>query len=111
MLTDDYSIIFSQQELVERNECNAKYHFTSDFSLRCKDGIPANLNLYAKGIENERMTVENAFSMVTVSSILSDFSIAFGPTSKLVWLLLLTLFHHLHPDDDKSKISIAEFSL
>jgi hypothetical protein len=57
------------------------------------------------------MTVENVFSMVTMSVILSDFGIAFGPTSKLVWLLLLTLFHHLHPDDDKSKISIAEFSL
>jgi hypothetical protein len=55
--------------------------------------------------------VTNAFSMVTMSEILSDFGIAFGPTSKLVWLLLLTLFHNLHPDDDKSKISIAEFSL
>ena len=82
MFNDDYSIIFSQQELVERNECyakshfttntnseTAKPHFTSDFSFRCKDGIPANLNLYAKDIENERTTVENAFSMVTVSVI------------------------------------------
>jgi hypothetical protein len=123
MFNDDYSIIFSQQELVERNECNAKSHVatntnsettkshvTSDFSFRCKDAIPANLNLYAKDIENERMTMENAFSMVTMSVILSDFGIACGPTSKLVWLRLLTLFHHLHPDDDKSQISIAEFS-
>ncbi len=82
MFNDDYSIIFSQQELVERNECNAKSHFTtntdsetakshftSDFSLRCKDGIPANLNLYAKDRENERTTVENAFSMITMSVI------------------------------------------
>jgi|GraSoiStandDraft_17_1057272.scaffolds.fasta_scaffold487605_2 hypothetical protein len=28
MFNDDYSIIFSQQELVERNECNAKSQFT-----------------------------------------------------------------------------------
>src|SRR6266550_8608951 len=101
MFNDDYSIIFSQQELVERNECyaksqfttntnseTAKPHFTSDFSFRCKDGIPANLNLYAKDRENERMTEENAFSMVTVSVILSDFSIDCGPTSRLVWLRL-----------------------
>src|SRR5437016_14553666 len=80
------------------------------FCFRCKDGIPANLNLYAIDIENERTTVENAFSKVTVSVILSDFGKACGHTSKLVWLRLLTLFHHLHPDDDKSQISIAECS-
>jgi len=42
------------------------------FSFRPKDGIPAILNLDAKDRENERMTVENAFSTVTVSFILSD---------------------------------------
>jgi len=123
-INDDYSIIFSQQELVKCNLCDAKSHiktntnsetamshFTSYFSFRCRDSIPANLNLSAKDIENEGMTVENAFSMVTVSVILSDFSIACGPTSKLVWLRLLALFHHLHPDYDKSQMSIAEFSL
>jgi len=104
MFNDDYSIIFSHQELVERNECNAKSliptntnsetaksHFTCDFSFRCRNGVPANLNFYAKDIENERMTLENASSMVTVSVIISDFSIACGPTSKLVWLRLLAL--------------------
>ena len=104
MFNDDYSIIFSHQELVEHNECKAtshittntnsetaKSHFTSDFSFRCKDGIPANLNLYAKDIENERVTVEDASSMVTVSFFLSDFSIACGLTSKLVWPRLLAL--------------------
>ena len=82
MFNDDYSIIFSHQELVERNECNAKSHiptntnsetakshFTCDFSFRCKDGVPAYLNLYAKDRENEHMTVENAFSMITMSVI------------------------------------------
>ena len=104
MFNDNYSIIFSHQELVERNECNAKSHtptntnsetakshFTCGFSFRCKDGVPANLNLYAKDRENERMTMENSFSMITVSFILSDFSIACGPTSKRVWLRLLAL--------------------
>ena len=94
MFNDDYSIIFSHQEFVEHNECNAKSHFTtntnsetakshftSDFSFRCRNGVPAHLNLYAKDRENERKTVENAFSMVTVSFILSDFSIACGLTS------------------------------
>jgi len=50
MFNDDHFIIFSHQELIERNECNAKSHittntnpetakshFTSDFSFRCKD--------------------------------------------------------------------------
>jgi hypothetical protein len=82
MFNDNYSIIFSQQELVEHNECKAKSHittntnsetakshFTCDFSFRCKDGVPAYLNLYAKDRENEHMTVENAFSMITVSVI------------------------------------------
>ena len=104
MFNDDYSIIFSHQELVERNECNAKSHITTNtnsetakshiiysFSFRCKDGVPANLNLYTKDIENERMTMEDAFSMITVSVILSDFSLACGPTSQLVWLRLLAL--------------------
>jgi hypothetical protein len=95
MFNDDYSIIFSHRELVERSEYHAKSnittstnsetaksHFTSDFSFRCKGGIPANLNLYAKDRENEGKTVENAFSMVTMSVLLSDFSIACSPTSK-----------------------------
>jgi hypothetical protein len=69
MFNDNYSISFSQQELVERNEHNAQSHFTCDFSFRSKDGVPANLNLYAKDRENERMTLENASSMVTVSVI------------------------------------------
>jgi len=80
MFNDDYSIIFSHQELVERNECNAKSHittntnsetakshFTCDFNFRCRDGVPANLNLYAKDRENENTTMENVFSMITVS--------------------------------------------
>ena len=39
MFNDDYSIIFSHLEVDERNECNAKSHFTSDFSFWCKDGM------------------------------------------------------------------------
>ncbi len=82
MFNDNYSIIFSHQELVEHNECKAKSHiptntnsetakshFTCDFSFRCKDGVPTYLNLYAKDRENEHMTVENAFSMITMSVI------------------------------------------
>src|SRR5215467_1891390 len=30
MFNDDYSIIFSHQELVERNECNTKSHITTN---------------------------------------------------------------------------------
>ena len=39
MFNDDYSIIFSHLEVDERNECNAKSHFKSDFSFWCKVGM------------------------------------------------------------------------
>jgi hypothetical protein len=90
----------------------------SDFGFRCKDGIPANLKLCAKGTWNERMTVETALSMVTVVCDLKRLRHRLRPyiqarLSSVVAMfnVLLTLFHHLHPDADASQMSIAEFSL
>ena len=38
----------------------------ADLDFRCKAGIPANLKLCLKGTWNDRMRIENAFSLLTV---------------------------------------------
>jgi hypothetical protein len=38
----------------------------ADWGFRCADGVPANVKLCKKGTWNDRMTVETAFSLLTV---------------------------------------------
>jgi len=89
-----------------------------DLGFRSKQGIPANLKLCAKGTWNERMTVETALSMVTVVCDLKRIRHRLRPYIQArlasvvaMFNVLLSLFHHLHPDADPSQMSIAEFSL
>lgn len=90
----------------------------ADLGFRCKDGIPDNLKLCAKGTWNERMIIETAFSMMTVVCHMKkifhrvahyiDTRLAYAMT---MFNILLTLYHQLHPDQPAHKMSIAEFSL
>jgi len=90
----------------------------TDLGFRCKDGIPDNIQLCAKGTWNERMIVETAFSMLTVICGMKkifhrvqeyiDARLAF---SMAMFNVLLSLYHQLHPDEPEHKMSIAEFSL
>lgn len=89
-----------------------------DLGFRCKSGIPANLKLCQKGTWNERMRVETALSLVTVICGLKRIHHRLAPyiAGRLaavvaMFNVLLTLFHHLHPDADPFQMSIAEFSL
>jgi len=90
----------------------------TDLGFRCKDGIPANLKLCAKGTWNERMMVETSFSLLTVICHMKkifhrvaeyiDARLAYTIT---MFNVLLALYHELHPDMPAHKMSIAEFSL
>lgn len=90
----------------------------ADFGFRCADGVPANLNLCAKGTWNERMFVETALSMVTVvcdlkrmRHRLADYVSTRLACVSAMFNVLLDLFHDLHPDAHPMQMSIAEFSL
>ena len=90
----------------------------ADFGFRSVKGIPDNCKLCAKGTWNERMGVETALSMVTVVCGLKHMHHRLRPYIQArlasvvaMFNVLLTLFHHLHPDADPFQMSIAEFSL
>jgi hypothetical protein len=90
----------------------------SDLGFISADSLPANLKLCGKGTWNERMCVETAFSMVTVvcdlkriHHRLSQYIEAHLSYVSAMFNILLRLFHHIHPDMDAAKMSIAEFSL
>src|SRR5205814_4261313 len=60
MFNDDYSIIFSHLEVDERNECNAKSHFKSDFSFWCKVGMRFTLYwLLGSSVQKQALQTEN----------------------------------------------------
>lgn len=90
----------------------------TDLGFRCKEGIPANVKLCAKGAWNERMIIETAFSMLTVVCHMKkifhrvanyiEARLAFTMT---MFNVLLGLYHELYPDAPAHKMSIAEFSL
>jgi hypothetical protein len=89
-----------------------------DLGFNARDGIPLNLKLCHKGTWNERMRVETALSMVTVVCDLKRLRHRLIPYlhARLAWVtvmfnVLLSLFHRLHPDADPAQMSIAEFSL
>jgi hypothetical protein len=99
-------------------QMNGQSIVLADYGFRSAQGIPANCKLCAKGTWNERMCVETALSMVTVVCDLKRIHHRLRPyiQARLASLVamfnvLLTLFHHLHPDADPFKMSIAEFSL
>jgi hypothetical protein len=90
----------------------------TDLGFRCKDGIPANLKLCAKGTWNEHMIVETAFSMQTVVCHakkmfhrVADYLEARLAYAMAMFNVLLALFHLLHPDAPPHQMRIAEFSL
>jgi hypothetical protein len=90
----------------------------TDLGFRDKDGLPANLKLCAKGTWNERMVVESVFSMVTVVCQLKkiyhrvqDYIFMRLGLVAAMFNSLYALFHQLHPEQSKFKLSIAEFSL
>jgi hypothetical protein len=90
----------------------------SDRGFRCQEGIPDNCQWCPKGTWNERMRVETSFSMVTVVCDLKRIRhrLAAYIQTRLALVValfnvLLTLFHHVHPDADPLQMSIAEFSL
>lgn len=101
----------------------------ADSGFGAKDGLPRHLKRCAKGSWNERMVVETALSMVTatVGSPASgegmvcdlkrlrhrvwDHLKAHLAFVAVMFNVLLTLFHTLHPTADPFQMSIAEFSL
>ena len=90
----------------------------ADYGFRSVKGVPDNCKLCAKGTWNDRMAVETALSMVTVVCHLKRIHHRLQPYIRArlasvvaMFNVLLTLFHHLHPDADPFKMSIAEFSL
>lgn len=90
----------------------------ADSGFYTKHEHPDNLKLCAKGTWNERMVVETALSMVTVICDLKrlrhrawDYLKAHLAFVAVMFNVLLTLFHTLHPTADPFQMSIAEFSL
>jgi hypothetical protein len=90
----------------------------ADFGFRSRSGVPANCKLCAKGTWNERMRIETALSMVTVICDLKHLHHRSDPfiqahlaSMTAMFNVLLTLFHHLHPEANPFQMSIAEFSL
>ena len=102
----------------EIENLNGKSITLTDLGFRCKEGIPENIKLCAKGTWNERMIVETAFSMLTVVCHMkkifhrvSDYIEARLAYSMTMFNVLLALYHELHPNEPPHKMSIAEFSL
>ena len=90
----------------------------TDLGFRCKEGIPDNLKLCQKGTWNERMCVETAFSLLTVVCNAKKIfhRVADYIETRLAYMavmfnVLLSLYHQLHPEQPPHKMSIAEFSL
>lgn len=90
----------------------------ADLGFRCKDGIPTNLKLCAKGTWNDRMLIETIFSMLTVVCKAKKMHHRLQPylEARLAYMaamfnVLLDLFHQLHPEASPYQVSIAEFSL
>ena len=99
-------------------QVNGQSIVLADSGFRSAQGIPDNGKLCAKGTWNERMIIETSFSMLTVVCHTKKIfhRVADHLGSHCAYLaamfnVLLTLFHHLHPDADPFKMSIAEFSL
>jgi len=89
----------------------------ADLGFRCKDGIPDNLKLCAKGTWNDRMMIETTFSLLTVVCQAKKMfhRTAAHLQARLAYTaamfnVLIGLDRQLHPDH-AFKLSIAEFSL
>ena len=90
----------------------------TDYGFRCAAGIPDNVKLCAKGTWNDRMSIETAASVVTVLSQAKKIfhRKAAYVEARFAYLaamfnVLRTLYQQLYPDEPKSKISLAQFSL
>jgi len=90
----------------------------TDYGFRCAAGVPDNIKLCAKGTWNDRMSIETAFSVITVlcqakkifhrKAVYIETRFAYLAA---MFNVLRTLYHRLHPDAPVAKISLAEFSL
>jgi hypothetical protein len=90
----------------------------ANLEFRCKDGVPENLKLCAKGTWNDRMGVETVFSLLTVVCKAKRMlhRVSHHLEARLAYTaamfnVLISLFRQLYTDQDKFKISIALFSL
>jgi hypothetical protein len=96
----------------------------TDLGFRCKEGVPDNVKLCAKGTwnthmgMNDRMVIETIFSLLTVVCKAKQIHhrVETYIETRLAYMaamfnVCLRLFHDLHPDESQFKISIAEFSL
>ena len=89
----------------------------ADLGFRCKAGVPDNLKLCLKGTWNDRMRIENAFSLLTV--VCHAKQMFHRSTHHLqarcaytaaMFNILIALHRQLHPDHP-FRTSIADFSL
>ena len=90
----------------------------ADWGFRRAQGVPANVKLCKKGTWNDRMVVENSFSLLTVVcnakkifNRLEDYIEAHLAYTVAMLNVCLALFHQLHPEESPFKMSLAEFSL
>src|SRR5437764_776554 len=81
-------------------------------------GLPHNVKLCKKGTWNDRMAVETSFSLLTVvchakkiHHRLQAYIEARLAYTVAMFNICLKLFHQLHPQESRFKMSIAEFSL
>jgi len=90
----------------------------ADWGFRCAAGVPDNVKLCKKGTWNDRMVVETSFSLLTVvchakkiHHRLEAYIEARLAYTVAMFNICLKLFHQLHPQESRFKMSIAEFSL
>lgn len=90
----------------------------TDWGFRRAAGVPNNIKLCKKGTWNDRMVVETSFSLLTVvchakqlHHRLEAYIDARLAYTVAMFNTCLGLFHALHPEESRFKMSIAEFSL
>jgi len=93
-------------------------HESNALGFRCADGVPQNVKICKKGTWNDRMMVETSFSLLTVIAHakkihhrLEAYIEARLAYTVAMFNICLKLFHQLHPQESRFKMSIAEFSL
>ena len=90
----------------------------ADYGFQDRDGVPENMKICKKGTWNERISIETALFLVTVICDLKRMRhrLAAYIQARLafvsaMFIVLMDLFHFIHPDTDPYPMSIAEFSL
>src|SRR5258706_1714828 len=90
----------------------------ADWGFRSAAGVPENVKICKKGTWNDRMLIETSFSLLTVVCTakkichrLEAYIEARLSYTVAMFNICLKLFHQLHPQESRFKMSIAEFSL